>query len=202
MSIKTKIQKDIRSWSKEVLEEPVEFLNGFPPCPFAKSAWKQKKVSIEVFSFPDECKDGLIGCPEIFDTGIKSILEDNKDVHIIAIPNWQELGSADSVDTACMEANKVLAPSDIYLMSFHPEDQPTSDNFQFLYKSYNEQPDLDYYAMIFVQRLSLLNAASESLMSKGYYDNWSVKEYNSLVDPRWEARFISEKYNEKEDTND
>ena len=202
MSISTKIKKDIRSWSRDVLEEPSEFLNGFPPCPYAKSAWKQKKVSIEVFNLPEGCEGGLIGCPEIFDDGIKSILEDDRDVHIIAIPNWQELGSAESTDVACMEANKVLAPSDIYLMSFHPEDQPDSENFEFLYKTYDEQPGLDYYAMIFVQRLSLLNAASDALTSKGYYDNWKVKAYNSLMSPRWEARFISEKYSEKECPDD
>lgn len=204
MSIESKIMKDIRSWSLGVLEEPSEFLNGFPPCPYAKAAWNQKKVSIEVFHIPADVDGGLIECPEIFDNGIKSIIEDDKDVHIIAIPNWRALVSSEDMDRACMEANKVLAPSDIYLMSFHPDDQPESDHFEFLYKTYEEVPNLDHYGMIFVQRLSLLMAASEDLMKKGYYDNWKVKDYNSLIEPRYLSWHISERAaaNEKEAPRD
>ena len=40
------IEKDLRSWSRKVLEVPNEALGGLPACPFAKKAWKQRKVNV------------------------------------------------------------------------------------------------------------------------------------------------------------
>ena len=61
-------------------------------------------------------------------------------------------------------------------MGFHPEDDTNeiieSDSFE-------TEVD-DVYSMIFIQRLSLLERASEKLRSKGYYDrtygNYKVDE--------------------------
>ena len=61
-------------------------------------------------------------------------------------------------------------------MGFHPEDDVNeiieSDSFE-------TEVD-DVYSMIFIQRLSLLERASEKLRSKGYYDrtygNYKVDE--------------------------
>ena len=40
------IESDLRSWSREVLEQPSKYLKGMPPCPYAKQAWKQDKVMV------------------------------------------------------------------------------------------------------------------------------------------------------------
>ena len=56
------VERDIRNWSHNFLEVPNEKLNGLPPCPYAKQAWLDNKVTfsintgIEVF---DTCSAGV-----------------------------------------------------------------------------------------------------------------------------------------------
>ena len=40
------IEKDLRSWSSEVLEVPNQNLKGLSACPYAKEAWKKDKVLV------------------------------------------------------------------------------------------------------------------------------------------------------------
>ena len=42
------ILEDIYTWSKEYLEIPNIHLNKMPACPYAKQAWKDDKVWIEI----------------------------------------------------------------------------------------------------------------------------------------------------------
>ena len=42
------VEADIRKWSHEFLEVPNEKLNGLPPCPYAKQAWLEDKVTFSV----------------------------------------------------------------------------------------------------------------------------------------------------------
>ena len=73
-------------------------------------------------------------------------------------------------------SNDAFHNKDIYVMGCHPEDDTNeiieSDSFE-------TEVD-DVYSMIFIQRLSLLERASEKLRSKGYYDrtygNYKVDE--------------------------
>ena len=56
---------------------------------------------------------------------------------------------------------------DMYLMGFHPDDESN----EFLDESLDmDDEDIPPYAMIFYQRLSKLQEASDSLRIKGYYD--------------------------------
>ena len=42
------IFEDVKTWSKEYLEIPNVHLNKMPACPFARQAWKDDKVWIEI----------------------------------------------------------------------------------------------------------------------------------------------------------
>ena len=42
------VQEDVRLWSKHFLEVPNVQLNKLPACPYAKMAWLQKKVNIQL----------------------------------------------------------------------------------------------------------------------------------------------------------
>ena len=44
MNLEDKICEEIRQWSKHALEIPNKNYNNLPSCPYAKSAWKNKKV--------------------------------------------------------------------------------------------------------------------------------------------------------------
>ena len=42
------IKEDVRLWSKHYLEVSNKHLGGFPACPFAKKAWLDNKVQVEI----------------------------------------------------------------------------------------------------------------------------------------------------------
>ena len=72
-NIEDQICEEIREWSRYALEKPNKNYNNLPSCPFAKTAWKDKKVG---FAFKNThsyyCLDTLIDC-----------FKDNKDLIII-----------------------------------------------------------------------------------------------------------------------
>ena len=72
-NLEDQICEEIREWSRFALEKPNKNYNNLPSCPFAKTAWKDKKVS---FAFKNTnsyyCLDTLIDC-----------FKDNKDLIII-----------------------------------------------------------------------------------------------------------------------
>jgi hypothetical protein len=43
---RTDIVKEIKDWSKYVLEPRNPEFNDIPACPYARKAWKEKKVDI------------------------------------------------------------------------------------------------------------------------------------------------------------
>ena len=45
MNLEDKICEEIRQWSKHALEIPNKNYNNLPSCPYAKTAWKDKRVS-------------------------------------------------------------------------------------------------------------------------------------------------------------
>jgi len=61
------IEKDLRSWSREVLEVPNESLKGLSPCPYAKNAWEKDKVL--VVETDHIYADSLKHCAEFTVTG-------------------------------------------------------------------------------------------------------------------------------------
>ena len=42
------VKEDVRLWSKHFLEVPNVQLNNLPACPYAKTAWLQNKVNIQL----------------------------------------------------------------------------------------------------------------------------------------------------------
>ena len=77
----SEIEKDLRSWSSEVLEVPNQNLKGLSACPYAKEAWKKDKVL--VVETDDVYADSLRHCSDFTITG--------KDLVVIASYNVPKL---------------------------------------------------------------------------------------------------------------
>ena len=163
------IRKEIREWSKHSLEKANESYNGFPACPYAAKAWIDDKVDIQF-------KYGV--SPEKLYENISRYNDKYELVILVDMDYEPEPERFHDHMEGLNEAisKNVFRDSDIYVMGFHPEDEVNeildSDSFE-------PQVD-DVYAMIFVQRLSVLEKASEKLRSKGYYNrehgNYKVNE--------------------------
>jgi|TARA_R100000773_G_C4192797_1_gene98086 hypothetical protein len=157
--LEQKIISDLRNWSKNALEIPNEHYNNLPACPFAKAAWINDKVGF-VFNYL-EPEDLIYSCINDFD--------DSKDVVILVDFFPMDL---DEMDIFLDDLNQDISQGkyntkDLYLMGFHPEDE----NNELLDDSLDmEEDSTPSYAMIFFQRLSKLQEASDSLRVKGYYN--------------------------------
>ena len=163
------IRKEIRDWSKHSLEKANENYNGFPPCPYAAKAWIDNKVDIQ-FKYdlsPEKLYENISHYNDKYELIILVDLE-------YELEPDRFHGYLEGINEAI--SNNSFQDKDIYVMGFHPEDDVNeiieSDSFE-------TEVD-DVYSMIFIQRLSLLERASEKLRSKGYYDrtygNYKVDE--------------------------
>ena len=161
------IVDEIKEWSKHTLEVSNPEFNNLPVCPYAKAAWKQAKVDI-VFKFEKEDYKRLYMALHNW--------SDRKDLVIIAdteyIEDQEEFHEfVDNINEAI--ANNVFRDKDMWVMGFHPEDEPNE-----LFDEEDVEPisEVDY-AIFFVQRLSKLEEAAEKLRPLGYYDKY-FQEYD------------------------
>jgi hypothetical protein len=166
MVAEDQITEEIRSWSREALEKVNPSFGNMPPCPYAEKAWTSEKVGI---SFKR--------CPSFQDlTTIVSTWDDKYDVVVLVDLDYIKdetlfYQHIDGMNGAIAEG--VFIEKDIWLMAYHPEEEPNELFYSKEVLERNEEIDEDEpYAMIFIQRLSKLHEASEKLEKTDYY-----KEY-------------------------
>jgi hypothetical protein len=159
---------ELMDWSKVALEKPSVHFNGFPPCPFAKAAWLDNKVSV-IFKKEDSYQT-LYSCISQYDDTFDLVI-------IVDLKNTKNPEDfheyLDTLNDKISEG--MFIDKDIWLMGFNPEDEP-SDFVADV--TFNYEVD-DEYSLIFVQRLSKLQESANKLDKKGYYDSYK-EEYNSL----------------------
>ena len=152
---------EIRDWSQHALEGPNEKYGSLPVCPYAKKAWEEDKVG---FSF----KYGPNYQPLYT---LVSTFDDAYDVIILVDLAYEK--DPKKFHEYLLDLNKavsreVFIQKDIWIMGFHPEDDPNEniDDGTF-------EPSVDMeYAMIFIQRLSKLQESAEKLKHSGYYSRY------------------------------
>mgnify|MGYP006969394260 FL=1 len=164
--LESSIVEEIMEWSSVALEVPNEDFNGLPPCPYAKQAWLDEKVAI-LFKYEDsyQCLYSTISqFDDKFDLVIIVDLANDKEPE--AFHNyWEALN--------LFIAEGVFIDKDMWVMGFHPDDEPSDFVEDIDFEPKNDTP----YALIFVQRLSKLQKAADKLDKNGYYDNYD-SQYN------------------------
>jgi hypothetical protein len=149
-----KVVKELKTWSEQVLEKPSSHFNNLPPCPFARKAWAQKRVKID-FGGPEDINKWTSKWPP------------HVDLLIVVAEDWD----CSEISSWCDRENSRLLDKDLTLMAFIPGDEGEDTG-----QPEEETSNWDYliddpYPMVFIQKLSHLNAASEMLERRGYYKN-------------------------------
>jgi hypothetical protein len=162
---------DIQKWTREVLSVPAEELGGQPPCPYAQGAWDAGLVSVGICDGLDDVTDALDFFPA-----------SNRDLFICVLPDVEGL-TAEELRDYVETKNKGLVAEDMWLMAYHPEDDPAEYGLDYLDVEW-EPVVPEEYGMIFVQYLSNLTAATYNLETEGYYDECPWKTYRDLVHRR------------------
>ena len=152
------IVAEIQRWSHEVLQKSSAHFNGMPPCPFAKKAWLDRRVQVDFGG-----KDAVLKHAKDWD--------DSLDLLIVVTEDWKW----GDIDEWCEGENDKLSDDDLTLMAFDPnakgQDTGQPEEEATDWEPIVEEP----YGMIFLQRLSKVNAASESLERSGYYKNCTAE---------------------------
>jgi hypothetical protein len=157
------ILEKLNSWMIHFVERPNPLLGNWSPCPFARSARINNKISIQ-FSEPDNLY-----------TTIKSCLNLLEDKEVIVICFDHNLIDAVSIQEQVMEINKQLMPKNYVVLEDHPE-APEYVN--------TVKMNFGECGLLILQKLDKLSIASKQLSSKGYYDCWSKDELDEVVNWR------------------
>jgi hypothetical protein len=155
----TLLTKEIRQWSKDVLEKPNKKFNNLPACPFSEHTWSKDKVRV-VLGKGGNWND-LIEIIENFDDTHDVVVYCGTDIDCI---------SAEEVEDRLRNLNEYLCKLDLYVMGSHPEEDEiehagSQENFEPIFE--------EAYYTVYLQRLSILVKASDSIIKKGYYKNYS-----------------------------
>jgi len=163
------IKAEIADWSQQVLEVACDAYSGLPPCPFARGAWIDGKVSVEVTDSIDEV---LCAADEF--------MPDDEMVLVYAL--------LDSGGLTVEQFNDCLADFNamhrgVWLMGSHHE-APDDE----LMPEFEASTGVDY-GLILVQSLEHLVVASDKLRDSGYYDAYedADMEYIDLRKEQYNA---------------
>ena len=111
------ICEEILAWSYHTLQKPNAYYNNLPPCPYAQKAWEESKV-IFLFKYDSNMQ-------VLYST--ISQWEDDFDLVIIVDLSFKSDPDEfhDYLDgiNECI-SNGVFIDRDIWVMGFHPHDEP------------------------------------------------------------------------------
>tara|TARA_A100001515_G_scaffold131963_1_gene120058 strand:- start:477 stop:1040 length:564 start_codon:yes stop_codon:yes gene_type:complete len=163
------LNRELRAWSKAVIEKKTLLCNGLPVCPYAKKAWQQKRVIIES------------GCEEDWDDLVDHIYQtDFKKNDVLIYCDFNLETSCEVFDARIQVLNHFLVRQNLWAMGFHIEHDSKGTIVDSDFEPIYDEP----YLMVFIQALDKLNIASKELEEKGYYKYWDKETFYEFVEKR------------------
>ena len=160
---KEQIIEDLTTWMTDFVEKPNPLLNDWAPCPFARQARMTDKIEI-VFSEPRKLKDTIEkNLPVLESKDVLIVCFEHEGIHYELLKEVVRL------------QNAKLAKRDYVILEDHPEDPEILNGVKM---------NFGKCGLLLVQKLSKLNAASEQLRQKGYYDTWPEENLDAVVNWR------------------
>lgn len=194
------IFEDVKTWSEEYLEIPNVHLNKMPACPFARQAWKDDKVWIEIRE-PNE------GYRRQLTNLLKELDFTKKEILIFCDPYFKEF-SLNRFQKEIDYFNDKWNTEDIYFMGFHPNNPATEEEQEFLVNPRGDDVEMPEskvtYSMMLIQKFSQLYEASDRLKRMGYYKKWPQEYYDEVVKSRqqtYEKLFVKGAKNDGQEKN-
>ena len=154
------IMLELTSWLVNFVEKPNPLLGDWAPCPYARQARIGNLIEIVFSDF------GKLN--EAVEQALSTL--ENKDVVIICFDHTQI--ESITIEKLVEAANQKLMPQNYVVLEDHPD----------RVESLNTVPmNFGKCGLLLVQKLSKLNAASEQLKQKGYYNNWPAESLDYVV---------------------
>ena len=160
---KEQIIEDLTTWMTDFVEKPNPLLNDWAPCPYARQARMTDKIEI-VFSEPRKLKDTIEkNLPVLESKDVLIVCFEHEGIHHEILKEVVRL------------QNAKLAKRDYVILEDHPADPEVLNGVKM---------NFGKCGLLLVQKLSKLNAASEQLREKGYYDTWPEENLDAVVNWR------------------
>jgi hypothetical protein len=160
-------RSDIQSWIMNFVEQPNSSLGGWAPCPYARQARLQQKISIRM---------GLV--PYFDLRSITHAVMQDLDVIILVYDPVRWPLEEFRADWQWAEQDW-LQDRGFYVLEDHPSNTELVNGVCM---------NQGQYAMLFVQQRHKLEEAARQLHSKGYYDNWDAQYLQDLFRNREDPR--------------
>lgn len=157
-----------KAWVNESLNKPEPFLNSIPVCPYARDAVLRDRFKWEV------CGSDL---RKSLESSIEAFVSSGKEAVIFVDATKH---SATSLESCVKELREKYFKQNIWVLYDHPDLPEIQGELQFNYGS---------CALVILQNLKELVAASDELAAKGYYKNWSQEYFDQVVVER--RRYLS-----------
>ena len=159
------VKKDIEQWIVDFVEKPTPLLNNWAPCPYARQARVNNRVSIRP------------GCYNPIDD-LKHVVMSDHDVVVLVY--GQERWPADEFNELVKIANMVhLSSQGLFALADHPDDAELVNGVVM---------NQGTYAIVFVQPIDKLNQAAKQLADKGFYNGWPEEYLTALFEGRQDPR--------------
>jgi hypothetical protein len=153
-----------REWIRTSLSTPAPFLNGMPPCPYARDAMVQRRFGLHVFAG---------GSLEAFiEEHLRAFTVAGCESVIFIDP---ALVSGAELEATVLHLRKKFFRQNVWPLYDHPALPEVQGDMCFNFKE---------CALVIIQGLSTLVEASRELQKRGYYDNWSADYYHQVVGAR------------------
>tara|TARA_R100000700_G_scaffold30412_1_gene37389 strand:- start:164 stop:715 length:552 start_codon:yes stop_codon:yes gene_type:complete len=154
------IRQEIREWSFQTLEQPLEEYNGMRGCPYASKSWGKDRVKITFKR--DKSFVPLYDALDSFD--------DSYDVNIVVDLDYEE--DQEAFHDRVHDINQAISvgafgDKDLWIMSSHPDD----GDEDLVEDEYFEPSNDIVYGMMYVQRLAKLQQAAYNLERTEYYES-------------------------------
>jgi hypothetical protein len=147
----------VLKWIEEFVTQPNAVFGNMPPCPYARQAILQDRVTIHELTHQEP--DSNIW------TRIENTNFDHKDVVVIVAD--KKRWTLNECHRVVEQLNQTFAHQDIIVMEDHPRQEESVKGV-----SLNN----GRYCLLLIQRRSKLMSASRQLEKTDYYKNWSKKQ--------------------------
>jgi len=150
------VKAEIADWSQQVLEVSCDAYGGLPPCPFARKAWADCLVTVEVAN-------------DMSEVLVNAYCNDPDTEHVVVYALIDSGGlTVEEFDKAIDEFN--AKNTGLWMMGSH-HDAPDNE----LMPDFESEAGVDY-GLVLVQSLKHLVVASNKLRNTSYYENFGSED--------------------------
>ena len=165
------IKEQLNEWMINFVEKPNPQLGNWAPCPYARKARIENKIEILFADAADLEIQVELALPLLATKEAFAMCFDHNKI------------SPQELEERMQKLNAALMPRDYVVLEDHPDNQEYIAGVRMNFSK---------CGILLVQSLTQLNEAAAKLKDKGYYDVWSHKNLEYVVNWRTDGKVLQD----------